>query len=254
MENKEFTIMDDGIRLFSKLDFPKDAGEKCPLAIMFHGFTGDMEEPHFLAMQRAFLANGIATLRVELYGHGRSDGEFEEHTLYKWIGNAFAVVDYAEQLPFVTDLYLTGHSQGGLLTILTAGMMPDHFKAVLPISPALSIPGDARRGNILGMAFDPKHIPEVLEREDGIRLKGNYARVSQCLHPEDQIRAYEGPVLIVHADTDKTVPVEVSLEAAQLYKNCQLVIVKNDTHCFDFHMEEMENAIRSFLKWMMQEK
>ncbi len=252
MENQEFYINDDGIRLHAKLDFPAEEKEKYPLAIMFHGFTGHMEEPHFLAMQRAILSSGTATLRVELYGHGLSDGAFEDHTLYKWIGNAITVVEYAKRLDFVTDLYLTGHSQGGLLTILIAGMYPDTFRAVLPISPALIIPEGARAGELLGISFDPAHVPDMLVREDGVRLKGGYIRTAQSIHPEQQIRACKSPVLIVHADTDETVPVEGSIRAAQQYENCRLVIVQNDTHCYDYHMDEMETAIRTFMAEMVQ--
>lgn len=46
----------------------------------------------------------FATLRVELYGHGRSDGNIKDYTLYKGVGNALTVVEYAKSLTFVTDV------------------------------------------------------------------------------------------------------------------------------------------------------
>ncbi len=252
MENQEFYITDDGIRLHAKLDFPENMGEKCPLTILFHGFTGHMEEAHIHAIKRANLENGCAVLRVDLYGHGKSDGEFRNHTLFKWIGNALTVVEYVKKLDFVTDLYLAGHSQGGLLTVLIGGMMADDFKAIMPISPALMIPEGARSGSLLGMEFDPHHIPDLLEREDGLALNGNYLRAAQCLYPEQQIRAFSGPVLIVHSDTDEAVPYEDSVRAQKQYADCRLVNVENDTHCFDHHMDEMECAVREFMKEMVQ--
>ena len=42
----EFYIQDDGIRLHAKLDMPENMpaeGGKCPLVILIHGFTGQME-------------------------------------------------------------------------------------------------------------------------------------------------------------------------------------------------------------------
>ena len=110
---KEFYIENDGVRLHAKLDMPETAqmnAGKCPLVIVIHGFTGHMEEEHIVAAAGAVNAVGFAALRVEMYGHGGSDGRFEDHTLYKWVTNALAVIDYAKTLDFVSDLYLCGHS------------------------------------------------------------------------------------------------------------------------------------------------
>ena len=144
---KEFYITDDGIQLHAKLDMPEEK-EKCPLVIVFHGLTGNMEERHITAVSNAMNEIGFATLRVELYGHGKSGGAFEQHNLMKWINNAMTVTDYAKTLDFVTDLYICGHSQGGLLTMLAAGMRADDFKAAIPMSPAIVIPDGARKGNL----------------------------------------------------------------------------------------------------------
>ena len=244
---KEFYIVDDGIRLHAKLDMPPDT-ERCPLLIVFHGFTGHMEERHITAVQETALEAGYATLRVELYGHGSSDGEFKNHTFYKWVSNALTVVEYPRKLPFATDLYLTGHSQGGMLTMVIAGMRPEYFKAILPLSPALSLPDGARKGDLLGLSFDPEHIPEELYLEDKqLELSGNYLRIMQTIHPEDEIARYHGPVLIVHGGADELIPVEYSQEAAKQYSQCKLVIIPGDLHCYDYHLEEVCLAVKEFL-------
>ena len=242
---KEFYIDCDGIRLHAKLDMPEGA-EKCPLCIVIHGFTGHMEERHIIAVQEALNEIGIASLRVEMYGHGQSDGEFRDHTLYKWVTNALAVVDYVKTLDFVTDLYITGHSQGGLLTMLIAGMCPDAFKAVLPLSPAWMIPDNARAGQVLGTPFDPLHIPDMLIHGDR-ELGGNYVRVAQTIHPEEEIARYRGPVLIVHGDADEAVPYAYAVKAAELYNDAELVTIPGDTHCYDHHLEMVTEAIKTFL-------
>jgi alpha-beta hydrolase superfamily lysophospholipase len=78
------------------------------------------------------------------------------------VNNALSVVRYAKSLDFVTQLYLCGHSQGGLLTMLIGGMCADDFKAILPLSPAWMIPDITRHGVVLGQSFDAQHIPEKI--------------------------------------------------------------------------------------------
>ena len=171
---KEFYIDNDGIKLHAKLEMP-EGKEKCPLVIVVHGYTGDMEEAHIAGAANAAVECGFAALRVEMYGHGKSGGAFKDHTLYKWVTNMLAVVDYVRSYDFLTDLYLCGHSQGGLLVMLIAGMCPDRFKAIIPMSPAWMIPEYARCGEFLGAKIDPVNIPDEFIQNDEHLLSGNYA-------------------------------------------------------------------------------
>lgn len=251
MENKEFYLGNEGHRVHCKLDFPANVGvdDRCPLLILEHGLTGHMEERHILAVAETARSIGFVVLRVELYGHGKSDGAFCDHTVLKWVDQMLDVVDYASGLPFVTDLYLAGHSQGGLTTMLVGGMERDRLKAILPLAPAIVIWDAARKGNMLGIRFDPDHIPDVLHM--GKRtLKGNYFRVAQTLPVEDSIRRFDKPVLIVHGDADESVPVQYAYDAAKQYPNCTLKIIPGDTHCYDHHLDQVCEAVREFLEEM----
>ncbi len=242
-------LMDDKIRLNISLDMPPDAPVKCPLVIIIHGFTGHMEERHILAVSEMLNDIGCATLRVDMYGHGGSDGEFRNHTLFKWMTNAMSVIDYARSLDFVTDLYLCGHSQGGLTVILAAAMKHDVIAGIIPLSPATNIPDCARRGNLFGIAFDPDHIPEEVRSPNGWVLNGNYLRTAQTVHAEEAIDGYAGPVLIVHGEADETVPVQYAVDAAARYADVTLCLVTGDTHCFDLHLDQAVEAVKG---WMLE--
>ena len=237
----------DGIKLNAYLDMPKNPAEKCPLCIIIHGFTGHSEERHIVAVQEALNEIGVATLRADMYGHGKSDGKFEDHTLFKWLTNILAVVDYARSLDFVTDLYMAGHSQGGLAVMLAAAMERDRIKALIPLSPAAMIPEIARTGELLGIKFDPEHIPDELDAWDGRKLKGNYARVAQTIRVEDYVEKYTKPVLIIHGDRDEAVPYETSVVFSGQYKDCKLVTIPGDTHCYDHHLELVTEAVKDFM-------
>ena len=240
-------IMDDGIRIHVELERPVGA-EKCPLVIVLHGFTGHMEEKHIVAVSNTFLSLGCAVLRCELYGHGSSGGSFHDHTLFKWLGNTMAVIDHARRLDDISEIYLCGHSQGGLTVMLAAAMERDVVRGILPLSPASMIPEQARRGELLGIRFDPAHIPDELGVYDGRMLGGNYARVAQTIHVEDAIDHFDGPVLIVHGTADESVPVRCAQEVAARYKNCTLALIEGDTHCYDHHLDQVLSAVRHWMK------
>ena len=253
MKNREFYIDHDGIALHAKLDMPDRSEKKVPLVIIQHGYTGHMEEPHILAIAKAMTDNGFAALRIELYGHGKSGGEFRNHTVPKWVSELLTVIDYVASLDFAEEIYLTGHSQGGLAVILAAAMKRDVIKALIPLAPATMIRDDARRGTSFDIHFDPDHIPGELQMNEERVLDGNYFRTAQLLPVEEAIRSYNGPVLIVHSDTDETVPVKYAEEAAAMYSNARLHIVTGDDHCFDKKIGEVTRVMVEFLNDLRKE-
>jgi len=243
-------IQDDGIRLNAALEMPADyrPGQRCPLVVVIHGFTGHIEEPHILAVSHAMNAIGFATLRADMYGHGHSDGEFRKHTLYKWLNNSLTVIDYARAQDFATDIFLCGHSQGGLLVMLAAALKHDVVRGLIALSPACMIPEIARRGELLGETFDPDHIPEVLHGWNGLELDGNYARVAQTIRVEEAIDRYRGPALVVHGDEDEAVPVEYGIRAAEAYAQGELALIPGDDHCYDRHLDQVVAAVQDWLR------
>lgn len=247
MEQKEFYLEVDKMRIHAKLDVPEPAPEQCPLVIVEHGLTGHMEERHICGVSQALNDYGFATLRVELYGHGKSDGDFREHTVMKWLTQMLYVIDYAASLEGVTELYLTGHSQGGLTTILAAAAKRDVLKAIIPLSPALNIWDGARKGSFLGFSFDPNRIPDEISNGD-ITVSGNYLRAAQLLPVREALKMYKRPVLIVHGDADEAVPVSFGEYAASEYENATLKIIPGDNHCYDYHLEQVIEAVVNFLQ------
>lgn len=264
MDQREFYIYDDGIKIHMKMNFPAlfdekeksdstsacGSGNKYPMLIVIHGFTGHMEEDHILAVSRTANEAGFVSLRAEMYGHGGSGGEFRNHTLFKWISNAMAVIDYARQLSFVSDLYLCGHSQGGLLTMLVGAMEQERLRAILPLSPAWMIPETARRGEILGLQFDPDYPPEEVDTDKGMPLGNNYIRTAQMIDVEPAIRRFKKPVFLVHGSADLSVPLHYSELAKSMYDDARLVVIPDDTHCYDYHLDLVTAAVKSFLEEM----
>ena len=254
---QEFYIDSDGIQIHAKLEMPEGTPTRCPLCIVQHGLTGHMEENHIVAVASALREAGVATLRVEMYGHGKSGGTFGRHTLLKWIDNMLDVIDYAKALPFVTDLYLCGHSQGGLLIMLVAALRPDDIAAIIPMSPAIVIIDSALRGSMFGMAFDPVHIPERIYLGDPNLAEGgtpvpsfcgDYFRIAQHIHVDEAVAGYHGPVLLVHGTADEGVPMQDSIDAANAYENARIVLLDGDDHGYHRHLDQVCAAVKEFMQ------
>ena len=245
--NQEMFLIYDGLRIHVKLDFPEGTSEEFPLVILSHGFTGNMEETHIVGISNALTGHGYGCMRVELYGHGQSDGDFKDHTQLKWISQLLFLVDYARELEFVTDIYLSGHSAGGMAVVLAGAMKEDVLKAIIPLAPALNIAYDANKGEMLGNFFDPRRVPDTIDFGEGNILGGNYVRAARFLPVDAAIRSFKKPVLIVHGDRDETVPFEFSENAARLYENCILARIPGDDHCFDYHLDLVKDRILQFL-------
>jgi hypothetical protein len=64
---------------------------------------------------------------------------------------------------------------------------------------------------------------------------------------EDAIERYAGPVLIVHGEEDKDVPVHYAAEAARLYNDAKLVLIPGDTHCYDRHLDMVTDAVKAWM-------
>lgn len=267
MDTKDFYLKNDEMKIHCKLDYPISMiseADRCPLVVLVHGFTGHMEEDHIIAVKDEMLDNGFAVLRTEMYGHGKSDGKFRDHTLIKWVDQMMCVIDYAADLSFVTDLFLAGHSQGGLLTVLMGALEHDRLKAIIPLSPAVSIPDDANKGRNLGAEYDPMQIPgevrrtvpdEMLEEAaDTFVLGGNYLRIAQLIPVDECIKRYDGPVLIIHGDADDVIPIEYAIDAQKKYRNCTLETIRDADHCYVGHLDEVRSAIRRFLLQFKQDK
>ena len=250
MENREFYWNCDGIDLHMKLDFPdteSDAQGRYPLCILVHGYTGHMEEDHLLAVRDALLESGTAVLRAELYGHGKSGGEFRDHTILLWVHELVRIIDYARSLPFAGRLYLAGHSQGGAASVLAAGLMGDCLAGLLPLAPALAIRKGAREGQLLGCSFDPNHIPELLQMDPEHELRSAYVRVAKHMPFEEAAASYRGPVMLIHASDDMTIPLSDSLWLQERYADARLAVVSGGDHCYVDHLDEVKEAVRKFM-------
>lgn len=139
-QSLDLTIQGDHGNLAAVLQTP-DGAKDYPLVIVCHGFTSSKDTELMQTLANDLEKEGIATLRFDFNGHGKSEGRFQDMTVLNEIEDAKKVYDYASKLPHVTSISLAGHSQGGVVASMTAQTLPIYETAVRYQGPAFMIHG-----------------------------------------------------------------------------------------------------------------
>ena len=227
-------------------------GEKCPMVIFCHGFSGTKDGPLFELIADTLQAHGIASIRFDFNGHGESEGEFKDMTVPNEIVDAKKVVEYVRDLRYVSDLAIVGHSQGGVVASMTAGQLSEElgepaFKAVALMAPAAVLRDDAIRGSTMGKSYDPFDPGEYVELWGGLKLGGNYIRTAFSLPIYETAAKYQGSALIVHGNADRVVPYTYGERFHQIWPKSSLVILEYFDHGFSQNVYMSTDIVSDYL-------
>ena len=202
--------------------YEKHVPGPAPLVLMLHGFGGRMDAHpggFFQMWSDALTAAGFATLRFDFNGHGSSEGRFQDMTVFSEIEDAAAFLQYAMQLPDVTEIYLLGHSQGGVVAGMLAGYYHDVIRKLVMLCPAASLKTDALEGTCFGNTYDPRHIPEAVQLGSNT-LGGLYFRTAQTLPLYEVTAQFTGAALALIGGQDKVIRPENIRKYGEIMPHC----------------------------------
>ena len=194
--------------------------EKCPMVILMHGIFSSGNIVPIPALARELADAGIASIRFDFGGHWRSEGEMQQMTIGKEIEDAMAIWEYARSLPYVSEIGLLGHSQGGVVASMTSGIL--EIRGEKPAGLVLIAPGSVvqeacRNGRFFGAEFNPADPPEYVKCFGIMKLGREYILSTQELDIYGTAKGYTGPVRLIHGSKDKIVPMSCSERYAETY-------------------------------------
>ncbi len=218
--SKTFTCKREGLTIGGTEYRPQ--GENLPIAIVCHGFMAWQDTVKHYAQMLAEM--GYAAYCFDFNGgsvmKSKSEGKTTEMSVLTEVKDLEAVIEHLRSLPYVNPdrIFLMGCSQGGFVSALLAAKNKYPIEKLSLFYPALCIPDDVRAGRMMNTKFDPANIPEKINCGP-MKVGRCYATDVIDMDPFEEIKNYNGEVLIVHGTADKIVNIDYSVRAVEAYKS-----------------------------------
>lgn len=249
MKEKLFFKNKKGNKLCGILSNPTSSKEK-PIIILCHGFSTSKNSHTYVRLQEILNSHEISTFRFDFFGHGESEGNFEDVTISEAVNDILNAIKFLKKLGY-SKIGLMGGSFGGLAGIMAASKTNDLF--ILALKSPVSDYEEKER------VTKTKEELEEWEKKgytyyisgEGKKLKLNYTFFEDFKNNNgyEAAKKIKIPTLIVHGDRDESVPIKQSKKTASLIENCKLEIIKGADHRYsrprDF--EKMLDLISKFI-------
>lgn len=227
-------------------------GRKCPMVILMHGIFSSGNIVPMPALARELAKAGIASIRFDFGGHWRSEGEMQHMTIGNEIADALAMWEYAKSLPYVSEIGLLGHSQGGVVASMTAGILAERGEkpaGLVLIAPGSVIQDACRNGRFFGAEFAPADPPEYVKCFGMMKLGREYILTTQELDIYGTAKAYTGPVRLIHGSKDTIVPMSCSERFVETYgKRSELIVVEGENHMITLRKKKTVDLAVEFFR------
>ena len=224
--------------------------DNCPMVILMHGIFSSKDIVPIPAMAKALAKEGIASICFDFGGHWKSEGTMESMTVGKEIEDALAMWEYAKSLPYVTKIGLLGHSQGGVVASMTAGILASRGEspdALVLVAPGSVIQDACKGGKFFGAKFNPADPPEYVNCFGIMKLGREYILTTQELEIYATAKAYTGPVRLIHGSRDTIVPMSCSEKFVETYtQDTELIVVEGENHMITRRLKTVVSHAVSF--------
>lgn len=245
MEKIEFEGS-QGTKLAARLDRPVGKIKTC--ALFAHCFTCGKDIAAASRIAKALTNDGIAVLRFDFTGLGKSEGEFANTNFTSNVQDLVKAADYMRkhlQAPAI----LIGHSLGGAAVLAAADHIPES-KAVVTIG----APADADH---VTHNFGDKEA-EIMEKgEAEVCLAGRPFRIRKQFLEDIKSQSLETAIselgralLVMHAPLDNVVSIDNAAQIFKAAKHPKSFVTLDDADHLISRKEDATYAARVIAAWV----
>ncbi|TYK65488.1 alpha/beta hydrolase family protein [Colwellia echini] len=241
---KKLSITGKNYPIPAILTLPKLTQEKkYPIVIMLHGTASQKNEVGglFTRMAEKLAKQNIASIRFDFAGSGESTVDYQLYDLESAVRDTVSVYNQIKAQKHIDNknVHLIGFSQGGLIAQLTA------MNTEIPVLSMVTWSSVAGDGVTNFKPFFEQFWPEA--KENGfaaikfpwfphpLNFSKNWFEQVRDNTSLTQMASYQGALLAIAGDADKTVPWESSLSLIKGAKQAKasMYLIKNSNHLFN---------------------
>lgn len=227
-EEKIYYLNSNGDRICGILREPEEDKQK-PLVIICHGLYTGKDSKTSSRLAHLLNQHGFGIFRFDFFGHGESDGLFENLTISEGVDDVVKAIELLQSKGY-KNIGLVGSSFGGLTCLMTASQRDDICFLVLraPVS----------NFKERDMASKGKAVLEGW-KEKGFIIFEEHKYKYSFFEDYDKNNGYEAapqvkaPTLIVHGTKDESVSISQSRKLVTLIPNARLVEIPDCGHLFN---------------------
>lgn len=214
--------------------------DRAPAVIVLHGWGGNAALMLPLApyLHRA----GFHALFLDARNHGRSEHD-SFVSMPRFAEDLEVAAVWLRGHPGVTSIGVIGHSVGAGAAILSASRRAD-FEAVVSVA-SFAHPGEMMREQITS-------IPKPLLTSVFWAMQRIIGHRFDDFAPRNRIAIVNAPVLLVHGDADRVVPMDNLHELAAAQPDAEVLVVPDGGHSdltpFERHVDDITDFLDRHLR------
>lgn len=224
--------------------------ESQTIIILCHGLSSGKDARTTVTLERELNNKNITTLRFDFFGHGESEGKFEDLTISRAIGDLEKAIDIIKKRGY-RKIGLFGSSFGGIACLIAASKRKDISVLALksPVSDYQAKELEQRGENEIRKWKETGYRDYESGSGKILKLKYSFFEDFKDKTAYEAAEKIKIPTLIVHGDMDDVVPVEQSMKTVKILEKGRLEIIKGNNHDYKNpeHFERMIKLVTEFI-------